>query len=182
MRIRYVLLLSLCAAGGCSSFLEQSVRNLTEAPVRGLDDLAYCSRNQEEAIEAWQVERRKGPDRYSRDYGEGFVAGYADYLDAGGTGYPPAVPPFRYRLVCCETPEGARAVEEWYAGFRHGAEAARASGGREARLVPLSAPPINALTNRPRTRPAAPPKPPAEVPAPEVPEQLPPPRQAEPAP
>src|SRR5438105_4869157 len=122
MRIRFtLLLLAVCFAnGGCSSFLEESVRNLTEAPVRGLDDVAYCSRNQEVAEEAWQLERRKGPERYSRDHAAGFVAGYADYLDAGGNGNPPAVPPFRYRLVCSESPEGARAVEEWYAGFRHG--------------------------------------------------------------
>jgi hypothetical protein len=178
MRIRYVLLLALCAAnGGCSSFLEDSLRNLSEAPVRGLDELAYCSRNQEEAEEAWQLERRKGPERYSRDFGAGFVAGYADYLDAGGTGSPPAVPPFRYRLVCYETPEGAQAIEEWYTGFRQGAAAARASGGRAARVIPLSAPPINALADRPRTGAAAKP---AVVPPAEAPEQLPPPRKVEP--
>src|SRR4051812_6564372 len=101
MGVRYVLLLlALGVAGGCSSFAGGSLRNLTEGPGPGLDDVASCSRDQEEAEEAWQGERRAGRGRYSRDQGGGFVAGYADSLDAGGSGDPPAVPPFRYRLEC----------------------------------------------------------------------------------
>jgi hypothetical protein len=146
--------------------------------------LRDCSR----AKEAWREAQAACPDQsYSRDYACGFKAGFRDYLDAGGSGDPPAVPPFRYRLSDYDSPGGHQAVEDWYAGFRHGSTAARASGFRELNLVPLSAPPVDAVAHEQNRiapgagpvglsfNPSAPPGiglPPSEV----GPDQLPPPR------
>jgi hypothetical protein len=77
---------------------------------------------------------------YSRDYARGFLKGFEDYVYAGGNGLPPPVPPPRYWGIYYQTPEGHQAIEDWFAGFRHGTEAARDSGYREQVLVPLSRP------------------------------------------
>jgi hypothetical protein len=159
----------LCVASvGCGSFWQNTTRNLTEAPVWGIDEYRINSRNHRLAREAWTEICQASPEHaFSPDYADGFIEGYADYLESGGTGQPPAVPPFRYRLSRYQTPEGIRAIEDWYAGFRHGASSARASGLREQFVLPLSAPPINAIENKPVA--------PASV-APATPNELPPPR------
>jgi hypothetical protein len=59
-----------------------------------------------------------------------------DYLQYGGTGQPPFVPPRRYWGVHYRTPDGYRAVEDWYAGFRSGAASAQATGYRHFVTVP----------------------------------------------
>jgi hypothetical protein len=53
----------------------------------------------------------------------------------------PPVPPNRYRRKEYMTPEGAAAIEEWYAGFRHGAATAMASGLRNLVVIPIQCPP-----------------------------------------
>ncbi len=136
-----------CAAGvGCGTFFQDAARNILETPIRAVDDCRISRRNHCLAAEAWDaVEAQAGPKHFSPDYACGFKDGFADYLESGGDGLPPAVPPFRYRLSRYQTPQGIHTVEEWYEGFRHGAAAARASGLREKFLVQLSAPPINAV-------------------------------------
>src|SRR5579872_1105819 len=138
----------LCAAGtGCVTtgaesgqynFLANSFRNLGEWPVVGNSECYQTLRDCARAKEAWRAAQAACPDQaYSKDYACGFKAGFRDYLDAGGNGEPPAVPPFRYRLAGYESPGGHAAIEDWYAGFRHGAAAARASGFRELNVIPL---------------------------------------------
>ena len=83
------------------------------------------------------------PPRYSADYAKGFKDGFADYLYAGGTGEPPPLPPRHYWKMRYETPEGHRAMEDWFAGFRHGAGVAQASGYREWVTLPSSLPPAD---------------------------------------
>jgi hypothetical protein len=163
-------------------FWEDTVRNLTEAPIYGINECRVSARNARLAREAWQAVARAHPESaWSADFGDGFQDGFADYLESGGNGQPPAVPPFRYRLARYQTPAGYRAIEDWYAGFRDGAAAAQSSGLREQFILPLSAPPINAVERRPGgPAPAAAGAPaPAHGPPAPLPD-LPPPRKAEP--
>jgi hypothetical protein len=176
------------AVSGEYNFLANSCRNLGEWPVWGGAECRRAARDCQRAKQAWLEAQAACPGQtFSKDYGEGFVAGFRDYLHAGGNGQPPAVPPFRYRLARYDSPEGHQAVEDWYAGFRHGAAAARASGLRELNVIPLSAPPVDAVAEAQRAAegpgpagltfgPGGPPAdglpPPLEV----VPDQLPPPR------
>jgi hypothetical protein len=185
---------ALCAAGtGCVTtgaesgqynFLANSCRNLSEWPLVGASQCCRTLRDCARAKEAWRATRKDCPGQeFSRDYACGFKAGFCDYLDAGGSGQPPAVPPFRYQWTRYDSPEGHQAIEDWYAGFRHGAAAARASGFRELNVIPLSAPPIDAVAAAADLagKPAGPAGltfgPPADgVPLEIVPDQLPPPR------
>jgi hypothetical protein len=148
--------LALCAAStGCLGFLyttdvyggwgvfANSFRSLAEAPVYGADQVVITCRNCQLANQAWAEFRKNCPSPPPPpDFACGFKAGFEDFLDAGGTGEPPAVPPYCYRLSCYQTPEGQRAVDAWFAGFREGAAAARASGLRDLFVVPVSNLPV----------------------------------------
>lgn len=93
------------------------------------------------AKDAWSnVRQKKSMRRVSHDYARGFREGFTDFLDAGGTGQPPPLPPRRYWNDRYASPQGRKAVQDWFAGFRHGAAMARASGAREFAMVPLSTP------------------------------------------
>lgn len=149
MRTRGILLvLVMCvASAGCSNsdFLIISLQNLTLLPLERDDDICRKCRNRERADAAWRLIAKGAKHEYSRDYADGFKAGYADYLTNGGNGDPPAVPPFCYRTVHYETAQGIEAINQWYEGWKHGALMAKASGQRELEVLPLSAPPINAV-------------------------------------
>jgi hypothetical protein len=129
---RLLLALGLWTLGSGCNIFTLSARNLTEAPLDLLDNCRIDRRNHNWARDAWRQTRQANPDQtYSAHYGDGFVEGFADYLDAGGNGQPPVVPPYRYRRAGYLTPAGYQAAEDWLAGFRHGAEAAQASGLRK---------------------------------------------------
>lgn len=122
-----------------------SVRNLTEEPARFVDRLLLVSKIRQRAREAWKSVCEASPEQhYSSDYADGFEAGFRDYVEAGGSGEPPGMPPPCYRSSCYDGP-GHQAVLDWYAGFRHGAVAARESGLREAVLIPLGGVPEAAV-------------------------------------
>jgi hypothetical protein len=74
---------------------------------------------------------------FSCDYRRGFVDGFVDYLDYGGFGEPPPIPPPSYRLFGYMTPDGLAAMDEWKNGFRHGAATARASNLRDLVTLPV---------------------------------------------
>jgi hypothetical protein len=119
------------------------------------------ARNCKLADVAWkQVEQQDNGQAYSKDYACGFKMGYCDYLFAGGTGEPPALPPCTYWGLCNETPAGIQAMQDWFAGFRHGAAAARASGKRELVIIPMN------LKNTGSPSPPPPPSPPGLLPLP----------------
>jgi hypothetical protein len=103
-----------------------------------VEDAREGLRNRRWAEEAWEGVRASGTEPYSDDYARGFKSGYADYLDRGGSGEPPVVAPPRYRHLRYQTPQGYLAVEEWFAGYRHGAESARQSGLRQWVTGPTS--------------------------------------------
>ncbi len=137
------LLLALCLLQPGCSFFCYGLHNLVEAPVDARDDYLMQCRFKQMAEDSWKCAVLADPSHpYSYHYGRGYVAGYVDYLDANGTGEPPAAPPWIYRTAAFETPDGQRAAEDWFAGFRHGAAAARASGYRDATVVvPMALPP-----------------------------------------
>jgi len=147
MRTRGILaVLTICAAStGCSGYFRSIERNFTILPLQAVEEGRLKVRNHRRAEEAWRLLTEASPNAYSCEFADGFIAGYADYLDNGGNCDPPAVPPFRYRTLKYQTPEGVAGVNQWFEGFRHGALMAKASGQRELELVPLSAPPINAV-------------------------------------
>jgi hypothetical protein len=162
---------------GCSFFVYAG-RNMYESPTKAID---YCQELKQFvawAEESWKQIQAADPTHYSDDYKSGFIDGYADYIDRGGLGEPPAAPPDRYQYYRrYATPEGVAAIQDYFAGFRHGAAAARASGQRELIVLPLSLPPRRTGDYGPRsTRPPVgpqapqPPRPPGAV------EEAPPPR------
>jgi hypothetical protein len=95
------------------------------------------------AKEAWKnFECGYPKGTFSDDYACGYRDGYADLLFAGGPGRPPPLPPRHYFNAQYENPEGHKAIDEWYAGFAHGAADAQASGLRELVRVPTTSPPL----------------------------------------
>jgi len=165
-KLAFFLSLSLCGAGcitgrpsAGAGFMHLFVRNLVEAPCDFVDDQWFKFESWVRARRAWaEVREQCGGNRYTEDFHHGFIEGYVDYLDAGGNGSPPAVPPARYWNTHYESPEGVRAIQDWFVGFRLGAEKARESGYRDTILVPLSTAPVAAPAPV-----VAPPAPPAEM-------------------
>lgn len=115
---------------GCS--LAKDATSLAVYKVReSTDDFCEGIRDRKWADHAWEKARRASPGAYSEDYARGFKDGFAHYLFRGGKGEPPPLPPPHYRKLSYQTPQGYRAIEDWYAGFRHGTDAARQSGYRQ---------------------------------------------------
>lgn len=72
------------------------------------------------------------------DYHNGFTEGFADYLYRGGSGEIPLVPPRGYWKLRFLNPRGKMAIEEWYAGFKHGVQDCQTRGIRDMWVVPTS--------------------------------------------
>jgi|SRR5579884_2712395 len=168
------------ACQGCAP-LWQSARTSLVQPVlyrRNLTDIRECHRNRELAEAAWGTYFSKHPKmEYSEDFECGFKEGFEDFLFWGGTGAPPPVPPRCYWNYKYETPEGQKAAQNWFAGFRAGAESARESGYRKLVLVPASTC-LASSTQPPQVPPPSPPAVPGTLPnsASQTEEMLPPPK------
>jgi hypothetical protein len=106
------------------------------------------------------------------DYRDGWKQGYLD-LSRGQCDELPALPPQKYWSAFYQTPEGQVCIEQWYQGWRDGADAAKACGAPEwHRIAPAPTAPsmpehaelTRTATHRPATvgepqlarRPAAP--------------------------
>jgi hypothetical protein len=76
------------------------------------------------------------------EFEKGFRAGFTDYLDSDGNGQPPASPPSHLRCSILRTPKQNQDIDDWFAGWRLGAENAAQSGARERIAVPLSLQPL----------------------------------------
>jgi hypothetical protein len=125
-----VLLCPGCMFGEATHVLSSRVHQAVEG-------CAERRRNAQWAEEAWvAVVRCAGPG-LSEDYARGFKNGFADFLYFG-RGEPPPLPPEHYRGLKYQTPQGYRAIEDWFAGYRHGAAAAAQSGKRELVTGPSS--------------------------------------------
>ena len=115
---------------GCA-LIEDANRNLLVALTTPIETHKEIARNKRWAETAWQkICMNSGPRQFSRDYAHGFRDGYADYLFRGGDGEPPLLAPLHYRHLRYQTPQGYLAVEDWFAGYRHGAAVAHDTGAR----------------------------------------------------
>jgi hypothetical protein len=166
-----LLLFGLTFLGsGCALFGDAS-RNIGVSLARPVEQKREWQRNYQWAEQAWAEScAADGATARSEDYAAGFKDGFAEYLFRGGNGEPPLVAPLRYRGFRYQTPEGYQAIDDWFAGYRHGASAAKKSGAREWITGPSSlragvsgAQPPAATPASPEVLPGAP-----ENPAPQV--------------
>jgi hypothetical protein len=172
MKMKGILcLVGLCSLGpGCGGPLSNVARTLIIEPAhfcKAENDWEECTRNRKLAETAWIEYRSVSPGQaYSPDWERGFKDGFADYLYAGGTGLPPPVPPRDYWTTVYETESGHRAIEDWFEGFRRGAQAARDSGYRDVVTIPVSSPPVGTPLIVVPAAPAEAPAPAETLPAP----------------
>lgn len=165
-----VALCSVPVLAGCGA-----VRNLTNETRLAHAQRAIEHDLRSEARAAWQTVRAQNDRRaFTEEFYDGFLDGYVDYLDRGGAAQPPAAPPMKYvREKRYYSEQGHCLINDYYLGFKYGAEVAVASGRRRFLTVPV------ALAD-PNCDPAAlPPGPPAVPTVPKKPKSddpLPPPR------
>jgi hypothetical protein len=130
----------VCICGqGCGP-ITLAARTVVIEPIHDwvhADDVLEQHRDYKLADQAWQAIAQEDPKHlYSPDFVHGFKEGFADYVYAGGSGEPPPLPPRYYWKESYETPQGHRAIADWFTGFRLGAELARESGYREWVMIP----------------------------------------------
>jgi hypothetical protein len=112
--------------------------NLANESVSRVDEHRLAHRLKAEAKAAWwEVCRQHSTRTFSNEFAEGFVEGYADYLEHGGTPRPPTVPPPRFRRSGYLSPEGHVLIKDYLTGFQYGAEVACATGRRQFLTVPV---------------------------------------------
>ena len=166
---------------GCA-MVGSGIDHVVYATKESVEDHLERTRYREWAEAAWVEAVAHDPaGPYSEDYADGFKAGFIDYVDAGGTGEPPPLPPRRYQGFRYRSPEGYQAIEDWFGGYRQGAAVARQGPYREWITGPSSLRGPTAILSL--ELPGAPPQPagPAEA-VPGMPEQLPPPKKEPAAP
>lgn len=135
MRWHLLLLVGgLAPLAGCH-LAETAFHNAVNEPAVYLDEKHVT---QECRAEGRRVVRELSRQQaMSEDYEDGFVDGYADSLERGGTPMPPAVPPTKYRRGRFLTQQGHARIHDYFAGFQHGATCATASGQRQYLTVPV---------------------------------------------
>ena len=98
-----------------------------------------CRQYQRWAKDEWQrIIDTTGGGGYSSDYASGFIQGFVDQVYAGGNVQAPPMPPRKYWRVGYRNQRGRQAVQEWYGGFRHGAQVAKEGGYRQQAVIPSS--------------------------------------------
>jgi hypothetical protein len=118
----------------------RTARTLVAEPAHYPTYLEHCvlqRQTRKLAETAWQETAGAAGRAPQGCYADGFKEGYADFLQYGGNGEPPPIPPRDYWNEA--TPPGRTAAMEWFDGFRHGAAAAKQTGLRELIIVPASA-------------------------------------------
>jgi hypothetical protein len=123
---------------GCA-LIQDGVSNACTEIRDCVDDARERARNRRWAEAAWAETCSTDPRVFSADYANGFKAGFAEFLYCGHTEVPPLAPA-AYRRFECQTPEGFHAIEEWYAGYRHGVSLATQSGYRRWITAPVCVP------------------------------------------
>ena len=135
---RYALVLGLIALCQGCDLAVNFTRNVIFEVQRCTDDCREHIRNRRLANLAWNEAQDCVPmGPFRPDYARGFKDGYADYLYAGGECDPPFLPPRHYWGMRYETPQGFQAIQDWYAGYRHGRAAAQLSGYRQFVMIPF---------------------------------------------
>lgn len=124
---------------GCQ-LTHMAAHNLLNEPIQYLDEKKVTDRLRDDAeavLREWE-QQNGGP--VSDDFEDGFVDGYADYLERGGNAVPPAVPPLKYRRGRFLNPDGHARIHDYFAGFQAGADTAAQSGRRQFLTVPILVP------------------------------------------
>ncbi len=137
------LLLGIAQAAGCCSPCFLAGRTLIGEPSRysvRVDRKRSLTLYRTWAEQHWQQEAGSCASDcpLTADYHAGFVTGFVDYVYAGGSGEPSPVPPREYWKVSQSSPQGKQRVNQWFAGYRHGARLAHEGGYREAGTIQLS--------------------------------------------
>jgi len=118
-------------------------RTLINEPLLVADDNYLQKKFHHLAKQAWK-EFQSGcpgsPAANSHAFKDGFIDGFVDQLDSGGTADPPTQPPRKYWLAKHLNPTGALQTMDYFNGFRQGAEIAQASGLRKQFEVPMFVP------------------------------------------
>jgi hypothetical protein len=152
----WVIALGVLGNAGCG-LVSNATHTLCSGVQQSIDDVWEKHRNAAWAKEAWARAVSECADQsFSEDHERGFKTGFTYFVTYGGNGEPPPLPPEKYRSVKYQTPQGFQAIEDWFAGYRHGVAVARSGNYRDLVTGPSSL--------RPPTPPA--PMHPAEVPAP----------------
>jgi hypothetical protein len=130
-----LMVLSITSSG--CALVQDSCRNVFVGLKTPVEEHREKARNRQWAEAAWQQvvgscsHGFANHVDYSKDYAHGFKDGFAEYLYRGGDGEPPLVAPLRYRDTRYQNEQGYHAVQDWFAGYRHGAAMARDSGARK---------------------------------------------------
>jgi hypothetical protein len=170
LRALFLFSLGLLSCG--CALVEDSGRNIGLCFTRSREARQEWRRNYRWADRAWaETCAAHGGSAPSKDYETGFKDGFAEYLYRGGNGEPPLVAPLRYRRLCYQSPQGYRAIDDWFAGYRHGSTVAKASGAREWITGPSSLHPWggSAKPPGPPVSPELDPGNPEKAPAPDLP-------------
>jgi hypothetical protein len=173
MRWRSVAILGALGpvAAGCN-IAHNAARNLINEPhvVWTQHEIKHDLRKAARA--AWETARGECPEHAdSKIFRDGFIDGYVDYLDRGGNGSLPAVPPAMYtRHEKFFTEDGQCRVKEYFLGFKMGQDVAIASGQRQLLTVPVllpqqppGPPAFNVLPPGSEAPPMIPPQPPVGI-------------------
>lgn len=127
-------------AGGCNIFYF-AAKNAINEPIELCDQLSRTHHLRKEAKECWKEVRRQYPRKaFTAEFYDGFVDGYADYLDRGGDAVLPVVAPKKYSRNHYLTPEGHERIRDYFLGFKYGLDAALATGKRPFLTVPALLP------------------------------------------
>lgn len=152
-RVRIFWLGLLLPLTGCNLFWYAG-HNLIEEPRARIDEFQVTRRMKAEAEQTWAAVCRQYDGRcFSREFADGFVEGYVDYLEHGGESRPPTVPPPRYRRAAYLTPSGYERAKDYMIGFKYGADVAQSTGRRHFHTVPVLLPepkgeqPLNITTH-----------------------------------
>jgi hypothetical protein len=136
----YVLALGLLSPG--CAVIETGVRVAWREVAEAVEDCREHWRNRRWAVAAWEKVSSACPAQgHSADYAKGFKDGFTAFLDRGGDGVPPLVAPAHYRRFGYQTPQGYQAIEDWFAGYRHGVGVARQTDYRRLITGPVGPPP-----------------------------------------
>jgi len=112
-------------------------QNLANEAAEHWDERKLSRQLRDDARTAWEGYCSQAGGFHSDDFADGFRAGYADYLESGGPGCPPAVPPLRYRRRDHLNPEGHARVRDYFEGFKTGTDVAATGGRRPYLTVPV---------------------------------------------
>jgi len=128
-------------ATGCNMF-QDAARTLVNEPLVVHNQHAIKHDLRKQANAAWKEVRSQYPRRaFTSEFHEGFTDGYVDYLDRGGNGSIPAVPPVKYtRHKKYFTENGQCLVKDYFLGFKYGQDIAIATGKRQFLTVPVLLP------------------------------------------